>query len=182
MKTQAKNTGSKVTAIKPAVKPAAKAKPAAAKAASAPTAPVAPTTQTSATVTALVPKSKIDMARELFNTIIHGDYKPAEGSSPRKDFIAKCVSDLEMTEKGASTYWQNLRNEDSGDGLYKNSKAPSGEPRGRKPDIAGRIQKAAAKVQTKQARVDAAMKELQAAQSELVVMATGEAAPAPVAG
>lgn len=172
----------KTTTAKAAVKPAtgkgaaakaALAKPVVKSAAQAPAAPGA----TSATVTALVPKSKIDMARELFNTIIHGAYKPVEGSSPRKDFIAKCVSDLEMTEKGASTYWQNLRNEDSGDGLYKNAKAPTGEPRGRKPDMAGRLQKAAAKVTRLQTKVDEDMKALIAAQSELVTMAVGETAP-----
>lgn len=178
---------SKTTTAKPAVKataakPAVKPRGAAAKAlASAPAAPVAPATtaQAPANVTALVPKTKIEMARVLFDKINHEGYEAAEGSSPRKDFIAQCVSELGMTEKGASTYWQNLRNDAAGDGLYKNAKPATGEPRGRKPDMAGRLQKAAAKVTRLQTRVDEDMKALQAAQTELVTMATGEA---PVAG
>lgn len=130
----------------------------------------------SATVTQLVPKSKIDMARGIFDKINHADYKSAEGSSPRKDFIAQCVSELGMTDKGASTYWQNLRNEASGEPLYKGSPAPTGLPRGRKPDHAGRLQKAAAKVQKLQSRVADDMEALKAAQTELVEMATGDAA------
>lgn len=125
-------------------------------------------------VTPLVTKSKIDMARGLFDKINHEGYEPAEGSSPRKDFIAQCVADLGMTEKGASTYWQNLRNDAAGEGLYKNSAKPTGEPRGRKPDVQGRLMKAAAKVQRLQGKVDEDMKALQAAQTELVSMATGE--------
>lgn len=178
MKAQ-KTTTAKAT-VKPAAKAAVKpaAKPAAAKVlASAPTAPVAPATSN---VTQLVPKTKIEMARSIADEIRHEGYVPTAGSSPRKDFINRCVVELEMTEKGASTYWQNLRNESSGEGLYKNAKAPTGEPRGRKPDIAGRLQKAAAKVSRLQTKVDEDMKALQAAQSELVTMAVGE--PAPVAG
>lgn len=174
---------SKITTAKPAVKAtAAKPRGAAAKAlASAPAAPVAPATtaQAPANVTALVPKTKIEMARVLFDKINHEGYEAAEGSSPRKDFILQCVNELGMTEKGASTYWQNLRNEDAGDGRYKNAKPATGEPRGRKPDMAGRLQKAAAKVTRLQTRVDEDMKALQAAQTELVTMATGEA---PAAG
>lgn len=165
------------TAVKATVKPAAKAKPAAVKAiASAPAAPVAPV---ASNVTPLVTKTKIEMARAIADEIRHEGYVPTEGSSPRKDFINRCVTELEMTEKGASTYWQNLRNESSGEGLYKNAKVPTGEPRGRKPDMAGRLQKAAAKVTRLQSKVDEDMKALQAAQSELVVMAVGEA---PAAG
>lgn len=167
----------KTTTAKATVKPAAKAavKPAAAKVlASAPAAPAAPATSN---VTPLVTKTKIEMARAIADEIRHEGYVPTEGSSPRKDFINRCVTELEMTEKGASTYWQNLRNESSGDGLYKNAKAPTGEPRGRKPDMVGRLQKAAAKVTRLQTKVDEDMKALQAAQSELVTMATGEAAP-----
>ncbi|MNC44523.1 hypothetical protein D3C75_934340 [compost metagenome] len=169
---KAQNT--KATTGKAAVKPAAKstAKPAAAKAlASAPVAPVAPV---ASNVTPLVTKTKIEMARAIADEIRHEGYVPLAGSSPRKDFINRCVAELEMTEKGASTYWQNLRNESSGEGLYKNAKAPTGEPRGRKPDMAGRLQKAAAKVTRLQSKVDEDMKALQAAQSELVTMATGE--------
>lgn len=167
----------KTTTAKTGVKPAAKAavKPAAAKVlASAPTAPVAPA---ASNVTPLVTKTKIEMARAIADEIRHEGYVPAEGSSPRKDFINRCVTELEMTEKGASTYWQNLRNESSGDGLYKNAKAPTGEPRGRKPDVAGRLQKAAAKVTRLQGKVADDMKALQEAQSELLTMAVGEAAP-----
>lgn len=176
MKAQAKNTNAKATnaQTKPAAKPAAKAR-----AGVAASAPVAPAATLPSNVTPLVTKTKIDMARDIAMEIRAEGYVPKEGSSPRKDFINRCVTELEMTEKGASTYWQNLRNESSGDGLYKNAKPGTGEPRGRKPDVAGRIQKAAAKVQAKRARVDAAMKDLQAAESELVTMATGEA---PVAG
>lgn len=54
----------------------------------------------SATVTQLVPKSKIDMARGIFDKINHADYKSAEGSSPRKDFIAQCVSELGHDRQG----------------------------------------------------------------------------------
>lgn len=138
-------------------------------------APVAP--KHTATVTPLVTKTKIDMARDIAGEIRAADYQPKEGSTPRKDFINRCVTELEMTEKGASTYWQNLRNESSGDGLYKNSKAPTGEPRGRKPDHAGRLAKAAAKVQRLQGKVNDDLAALQAAQTELVTMATGEAVP-----
>ena len=142
------------------------------KATAKPTVAAAPV---SATVTQLVPKSKIDMARGIFDKINHEGYKPVEGSSPRKDFIAQCVSELGMTDKGASTYWQNLRNEASGEPLYKGSPAPTGLPRGRKPDIAGRIQKAAAKVQKLQTRVADDMEALKVAQTKLVEMATGDA-------
>lgn len=170
MKAQKTTTAKTTTAsAKPAVKPAAKAR--ATVVASAPAAPAA------SNVTPLVTKTKIEMARAIADEIRHEGYVPTEGSSPRKDFISRCVTELEMTEKGASTYWQNLRNESSGDGLYKNSKAPTGEPRGRKPDMAGRLQKAAAKVTRLQTKVADDIKALQEAQSELVTMATGEVAP-----
>lgn len=164
---------SKVTAAtKPAsIKPAAKAKATVAK--SAPAAP-----QTTATVTTLVPKSKIDMASGVFDKMHAADYVPAEGSSPRKDFILACVNELGMTEKGASTYWQNLRNKADGHGLYKNAKPATGEPRGRKVDVQGRLKKAAAKVEALQSKVTKDMEALKAAQSELVEMAVGEQATA----
>lgn len=171
----------KTTTAKTAVKPAAKATAAKKALASAPSAPSTPTAQVAAAsnVTQLVPKTKIEMARAIADHIRADGYVPIAGSSPRKDFINRCVVELEMTEKGASTYWQNLRNESSGDGLYKNAKAPTGEPRGRKPDVQGRLLKAAAKVNRLQGKVADDMKALQEAQSELVTMATGEA---PVAG
>lgn len=125
-------------------------------------------------VTALVTKSKIDMAKDLFAEISGDNYTPADGSSPRKDFISRCVSELDMTEKGASTYWQNLRNDAKGEGMYKNGKQPTGEPRGRKPDHNGRLLKAAAKVQRLQTKVDTDLKALQEAQTQLVAMATGD--------
>lgn len=146
------------------------------------TAAAAPAAKPMATVTPLVTKTKIEMARGIADQIRAADYVPAEGSSPRKDFISRCVKELEMTEKGASTYWQNLRNEAEGEGLYKNSPQPTGERRGRKPNQELRLQKAAAKVTRLQSKVADDMKALQEAQSELVTMATGEAPVAPVAG
>lgn len=166
MKAQAKNT----TAANTSAKPAGKAK-------SNASAPAAPAATLPNNVTPLVTKTKIEMARDIANEIRHEGYVPKEGSSPRKDFINRCVAELEMTEKGASTYWQNLRNEADGSGLYKNAKPGTGEPRGRKPDVQGRLLKAAAKVQRLQTKVADDMEALKAAQSELVNMATGEAAP-----
>lgn len=123
-------------------------------------------------VTPLVTKSKIDIARDHFTRINAEDYKPAEGSSPRKDFIAVCIKELEMTENGASTYWQNLRNEDKGEGLYKGSRQPTGAPVGRRPDVQGRVKKAAAKVQKLRDRVQEDMKALGEAESELISLST----------
>lgn len=177
MKTQNSNAKT-TTSAKPAAKPAAKAR-AGVTAASAPAAPAAALPNN---VTPLVTKTKIEMARDIANEIRAEGYVPTEGSSPRKDFITRCVVELEMTEKGASTYWQNLRNEADGSGLYKNAKPGTGEPRGRKPNQELRLQKAAAKVTRLQGKVADDMKALQEAQSELVSMATGEAAVAPVAG
>lgn len=125
-----------------------------------------------ANVTTLVTKTKIDLAREHFHRINADDYTPKEGSSPRKDFLEVCINDLEMTENGASTYWQNLRNEGRGEPLYKGSKAPTGAPRGRRPDQVGRVTKAAAKVKKLQDRVTNDLKALQDAQSELVAVST----------
>lgn len=129
-------------------------------------------TTATATVTPLVPKSKIDLAREHFHRINAEGYAPKAGSSPRKDFLEVCINELEMTENGASTYWQNLRNEDKGDPLYKGSRAPTGAPRGRRVDQAGRVNKAAAKVKRLQDRVNDDMKLLQDAQTELVAVTT----------
>ena len=123
-------------------------------------------------VSQLVTKSKIDLAREHFQRINAEAYVPAENSTPRKDFIAVCIKELEMTENGASTYWQNLRNETNGEGLYKGSRQPTGAPVGRRPDVQGRVKKAAAKVQKLQSRVNDDMKALQEAQTELVAIST----------
>lgn len=160
-------TSKATTAAVASIKPAGKA-PKATVAKSAPQAP--------ATVTTLVPKSKIDMASGIFDKMHAADYVPTEGSSPRKDFILACVNELGMTEKGASTYWQNLRNKADGHGLYKNAKPGTGEPRGRKVDVQGRLKKAAAKVEALQSKVAKDMEALKAAQSELVEMAVGEQA------
>ena len=160
-------TSKAITAAVASIKPAGKA-PKATVAKSAPQAP--------ATVTTLVPKSKIDMASGIFDKMHAADYVPTEGSSPRKDFILACVNELGMTEKGASTYWQNLRNKADGHGLYKNAKPGTGEPRGRKVDVQGRLKKAAAKVEALQSKVAKDMEALKAAQSELVEMAVGEQA------
>lgn len=123
-------------------------------------------------VTPLVTKSKIDIAREHFNRINAEDYQAAEGSSPRKDFIAVCMNELEMTENGASTYWQNLRNEGKGEGLYKGGRQPTGAPVGRRPDVQGRVKKAAARVQKLRDRVQEDMKALSEAESELITVST----------
>lgn len=123
-------------------------------------------------VTQLVPKSKIDLARDHFHRINAEGYKAKPGSSPRKDFLEVCINELEMTEAGASTYWQNLRNEDKGDPLYKGSRQPTGAPRGRRVDQQGRVTKAAAKVKKLQDRVSEDMKLLQEAQTELVAVST----------
>lgn len=87
------------TGTKGAAKPAAKTK-----AAVANSAPVVPPAPALATVTPLVTKTKIELARAIADEIRHEGYVPTEGSSPRKDFINRCVAELEMTEKGASTY------------------------------------------------------------------------------
>lgn len=142
-------------------------------------APAAAPAAAASNVTPLVPKSKIDIARDHFHRINAEDYKPTEGSSPRKDFIAVCIKELEMTENGASTYWQNLRNEGKGEPLYKGSRQPTGAPRGRRVDQQGRVKKAAAKVKNLQDRVNNDMKALQEAQSELVAITTEVAGMAP---
>lgn len=129
-------------------------------------------------VTPLVTKSKIDLAREHFQRINAEGYVAEANSTPRKDFIAICVNDLGMTEPGASTYWQNLRNEGSGKGLYSHAPAPTGNPRGRRPDVQGKVKKAAAKIQRIQGQIDAKQKELKDAQSELITLSTGEEMPA----
>lgn len=128
-------------------------------------------------VTPLVQKSKIDLAREHFHEINAEGYKPAEGSTPRKDFINVCVSKLGMTEPGASTYWQNLRNEADGKGLYAHGPAPTGNPRGRRPDQVGKVKKAAAKVKRIQDRIKKEQGDLEKAQSELIALSTGEELP-----
>lgn len=125
-------------------------------------------------VTPLVQTSKIDLAREHFHRINAEGYKPAEGSTPRKDFINVCVNELKMTEPGASTYWQNLRNEGQGKGLYAHGPAPTGNPRGRRPDVGGKIKKAAAKVKRIQDRIKKEQGDLEKAQSELIELSTGE--------
>lgn len=123
-------------------------------------------------VTPLVTKSKIDIARDHFHRINAEGYQAAANSTPRKDFIAVCIKELEMTENGASTYWQNLRNEDKGEGLYKGSRQPTGAPVGRRPDVQGRVKKAAAKVQKLRDRVQEDMKALGEAESELITLST----------
>lgn len=127
-------------------------------------------------VTPLVSKKKIDIAREHFNRITAEDYVPTEGSTPRGDFLAICVNELAMTESGASTYWQNLRNQKNNKGLYSGNKAPTGAPRGRRPDVAGRVRKAAARVERLQNKVADDLKALNEAQNELVAMSTAAAA------
>ena len=144
-------------------------------------APAANTTAAQANnVTPLVTKSKIDIAREHFNRISADDYQAAEGSSPRKDFIAVCMNELEMTENGASTYWQNLRNEGKGEGLYKGGRQPTGAPVGRRPDMNGRLKKAAARVQRARQKIEDNMKDLADAETDLISLTeqmtgTGEA-------
>lgn len=132
----------------------------------------APAAAPASNVTPLVTKSKIDIARDHFHRINAEGYQAAANSTPRKDFIAVCIKELEMTENGASTYWQNLRNEDKGEGLYKGSRQPTGAPVGRRPDVQGRVKKAAAKVQKLRDRVQEDMKALGEAESELITLST----------
>lgn len=62
--------------------------------------------------------SKMELARTLFQTI-KGE-TIAEGDSARKQFIARAKSDIGLTNAGAVTYYNNLRNEDKGGKLYGN--------------------------------------------------------------
>lgn len=91
---------------------------------------------------------KIDRAREVFQRVSAPNFLAPEGSSPRAEFIKSCVAEFGMTDKGASTYWQNLSTEAKGGPLYKHAKPATGAPRGRKPDGQRELKKAAARVKT----------------------------------
>ncbi len=112
--------------------------------------------------------SKIERAKELHGKYTAEGYQAPEGSSPRKEFIKDCVANLGMTEKGASTYWQNLNNEVKGEGRYKGAPAPTGAQRGRKADPSLKVKKAAAKVEKMKERHDETTRALLAASNELI--------------
>lgn len=118
------------------------------------------TNTTGSNVTSITAVKKIDRAREIFARVSDTKYVAPEGSSPRAEFIKSCIADLSMTDSGASTYWQNLSTEAKGGPLYKHAKAPTGAPRGRKPDGNRELKRAAARVQALTDRATKANTEL----------------------
>lgn len=114
-------------------------------------------------VTSIKAVTKIERAREVFKRVHDAKFEVPEGSSIRAEFLKICTSDLKMTDSGASTYWQNLSTEAKGGDLYKHAKAPTGMPRGRRPDANREIKKAAARVEKLTSRLDRDNKELQQA-------------------
>lgn len=111
-------------------------------------------TTTKSNVTSITAVTKIERARAEYTRVTDTSFVIPEGSSPRAEFIAHCVTVLEMTENGASTYWQNLQTEAKGGLLYKHAKPATGAPRGRRPDANRELKKAAARVQQLTARVN----------------------------
>lgn len=118
-------------------------------------------------------RTKVEKAAAFFAEIHSPSFVVPEGSSPRKEFIDRCIGELQMTENGASTYWQNERNKAAG--KLPQSKA-TGLPRGRKPNPEGRVNKAAARVKKLRGDVNAKMKALQEAEDDLVLIAGGTVA------
>lgn len=131
------------------------------------------TQKNTATVTSITAVKKIDKAREVYAKVNAPDFKVPEGSSSRAEFLKVCIEDLKMTDNGASTYWQMLNREAKGDGLYQYAKAPTGNPRGRRPDANREIKKAAARVQKLQERVAKDTAELNEATQHFTALATG---------
>lgn len=133
------------------------------------------TEKQSATVTTISQVKKIDRAREVYKTVTAEGYVAPEGSSPRAEFIKVCLNDLKMTDSGASTYWQMLNKEAQGGQLYAYTKAPTGAPRGRRPDANREIKKAAARLHKARDRMEKDAKELDEATqhfTQLVTQAT----------
>lgn len=64
--------------------------------------------------------SKMDKCKELFLELVAAetDGKIPEGSSKRKEFIARAQSEHALTKAGAITYYNNLQNWHKGDPLY----------------------------------------------------------------
>lgn len=125
------------------------------------------TNTTNSNVTSISAVKKIDRAREVFQRVTASNFVAPEGSSPRAEFIKSCVAEFGMTDKGASTYWQNLNTEAKGGPLYKHAKPATGAPRGRKPDGQRELKKAAARVQTLTDRVGKDQEELAKATAHL---------------
>ena len=74
-------------------------------------------TETTAVAPVAKPETKMSKARELLRTITAEEIP--EGSSIRKQFIARAQSEIAMSKSGAVTYYNNLQNEAKGNPLYK---------------------------------------------------------------
>lgn len=80
-------------------------------------------TNAAAPVVEVKAPSKMALARPIFQEVTaEGAVLPEGCKTPRAAFIARAVAEIELTEKGAATYFQNLTKEAKGGPLYSRKK------------------------------------------------------------
>lgn len=77
------------------------------------------TTPTVAPAAPVKTETKMQRAAKIYDEIIALGADKLDGKTPRRLFMDRCVAELQMGEKGANTYFQNLKNEKNGEGRYK---------------------------------------------------------------
>jgi hypothetical protein len=75
-------------------------------------------------------EKKIDLAKPIFDRVMAMTAEQLGGKTPRRVFMDLAATELDMGERGANTYFQNLKNEAEGKGRYPyspSSKAPTAQ-------------------------------------------------------
>lgn len=112
-----------------------------------------------------VKQTKMERAAVIYDEIIKLSDDQLGGKTPRRLFMDRCVAELQMGEKGANTYFQNLKNEKEGKGRY--AYAPASQAASSQPASQGGdpILEALAKLGTQVSTLNRTVKRLEKASS-----------------
>lgn len=78
--------------------------------------------KTSPVVAAAAPEkalTKMERAAPIFKEVMAMTEAQLGGKTHRRVFMDRAIAELDMKQAGANTYFQNLKNEDNGEGRYK---------------------------------------------------------------